>query len=185
MTQKDKHLVLWKNMLEGDLSALEEVYTYFHSDLYHYALKITEQEDLAADAVQDVFVDLWNYRHQIKNVNAPKYYLIRSLRNQCLKLIKKQNRLTNLAAVKPIDITITADELQLKDNSQVVKKAIEMAMQKLSPRQREIIYLKFYNNLDYEELAEVLEINYQSVVNHIHKAMIKLRQADVLQHFKY
>lgn len=185
MSQNDKHLILWKNMLQGDLSALEKIYTHFHADLYHYALKITEQQDLAEDAVQDVFVDLWNYRHQITNVHSPKYYLIRSLRNQCLKLIKKQNRLTDFAVVNPLNIRINAEELQLTDDSQATKKMIETALFKLSPRQREIIYLKFYNNLDYEELAEILEINYQSVVNHIHKAMIKLRQADVLQHFKY
>ena len=185
MTQKNKHLTIWENMLKGDLAALEQLYALFHTDLYHYALKITEQPDLAEDAVQDVFVDLWNYRKQITNINSPKFYLIRSLRNQCLKLIKKQNRLTDIAMVNPINIIIDPAELQLKSESDFMKKNIETAMDKLSPRQREIIYLKFYNNLDYEELAEVLEINYQSVVNHIHKAMIKLRQADVLKHLKY
>ncbi len=185
MTQKNKHLILWENMLKGDLVALEALYTLFHADLYHYALKITEQQNLAEDAVQDVFVDLWNYRQKIIGVNTPKFYLIRSLRNQCLKLLKKQNRLTDLTSANPFEISILPEELQLKVDNQLVKKAIETAMTKLSPRQREIIYLKFYNNLDYEELAEILDINYQSVVNHIHKAMIKLRQADVLQHFKY
>ncbi len=172
-------------MLKGDLAALEQLYTLFHTDLYHYALKITEQPDLAEDAVQDVFIDLWNYRKQITNIHSPKFYLIRSLRNQCLKLIKKQNRLTDFTAATAVSFIIEPVELQLKTDNDFVKKAIETAMHKLSPRQREIIYLKFYNNLDYEELAEVLEINYQSVVNHIHKAMIKLRQADVLQHLKY
>jgi len=185
MTQKDKQLKLWEAMLQGDLTALEQLYTLFHTDLYHYALKLTEQVDLAEDAVQDVFMDLWNYRKQLPAVYAPKFYLIRSVRNQCLKLIKKQNRLTSLDLANHFEMVILPEELQLKDNSEKTKKAIALGMATLSPRQREIIYLKFYNNLDYEELAEVLDINYQSVVNHIHKAMIKLRKADLLKHLKY
>lgn len=185
MTQKNRNLILWKKMLKGDLTALEQLYAFFYTDLYHYAIKITEQEYLAEDAVQDVFVDLWNYRNQITTVYSPKFYLIRSLRNQCLKLLKKQNRFTDLTLANPFEITILPEELKLREDNQVVKKAIKKALEQLSPRQREIIYLKFYNNLDYEELAEILEINYQSVVNHIHKAMLKLRKAEVIQHFKY
>ncbi len=185
MTQKNKQQNLWEAMLQGDLTALEQLYAHFHADLYHYALKLTEQVDLAEDAVQDVFVDLWNYRKQLPLVNAPKFYLIRSVRNQCLKLIKKQNRFTDLDNASPFEILIRPEELQLKDNSEATKNALAIAMAALSPRQREIMYLKFYNNLDYEELAEVLDINYQSVVNHIHKAMIKLRKAAVLKHLKY
>ena len=185
MTQNDRHLILWKKMLQGDLAALEQLYSLFHTDLFHYALKITEKSELAEDAVQDIFVDLWNYRSQIKAVKSPKFYLIRSLRNQCIKLLKKQNRIVEIAVINPLDITILPAELQLKQNEPTIKKRIAEAMTSLSPRQREIIYLKFYNNLDYDELAEILELNYQSVVNHIHKAMLKLRKADVLQHFKY
>ncbi len=185
MTQKDKQLKLWEAMLQGDLTALEQIYALFHADLYHYALKLTKQVDLAEDAVQDVFMDLWNYRKQLPTVHAPKFYLIRSVRNQCLKLINKQNRFTALDAASSFELTILPEELKIKDNSELTKKVIAAGMSTLSPRQREIIYLKFYNNLDYEELAEVLDINYQSVVNHIHKAMIKLRKADVLKHLKY
>ena len=105
--------------------------------------------------------------------------------DKCIKLLKRQNRMVDIAVINPLDITILPAELQLKQNEPTIKKRIAEAMTSLSPRQREIIYLKFYNNLDYDELAEILDINYQSVVNHIHKAMLKLRKADVLQHFKY
>ena len=184
MEEKGNHIKLWENVLKGELDALAQVYAIYYDDLYFYALKLTEQPDLAEDAVQDVFVDLWNYRQKIGSIHSPKFYLIRSVRNQCLKLLKKQNRYLNLTSADALDLTITPADLLLNTDNQNIKNAIQQAMKKLSPRQKEIIYLKFYNNLDYEELAAVLEINYQSVVNHIHKAMIKLRHADVLKHFK-
>ena len=184
-SQKETNIDLWNKILKGELSGLEQLYTLYYYDLFNYALKIVNQKDLAEDAVQDVFIDLWNYRKQLGNINAPKFYLIRSVRNQCLKILKKQQRFTDLSDASPFEITIFPEELQIKDNSAATKTAIEQTMAKLSPRQKEIIYLKFYNNLDYEELAEILDINYQSVVNHIHKAMIKLRQANILDHFKH
>ena len=183
MKKKDKNIQLWEELLQGDLNALEQIYTSFHSELYHYALKITSQVDLAEDALQDVFVDIWTYRSKLGSIHSVQAYLLRSVRNQCLKLLKRQQRFTNIDEAGSFDL-ILPEELQLVDPSQAIKQAIMEGMTKLSPRQREVIYLKYYNNLDYEELAEVLEINYQSVINHIHKAMLKLRDTDILKHIE-
>ena len=181
MTKKDRNIQLWENLLQGDLNALEQIYTSFHADLYHYALKITSQVDLAEDALQDVFVDIWTHRSTLGRIQSLRAYLLRSVRNQCLKLLKRQQRFTDISEADNFDL-IVPEELQLVDSSKAIKQAISIGMKKLSPRQREVLYLKYYNNLDYEELSEVLEINYQSVINHMHKAMIKLRDMDILKH---
>ena len=181
MTEKDKNIQLWSKLLKDDLSALEEIYTSFHDDLYHYALKITNQNDLAEDALQDVFVDIWTRRSNLGSIQSLRAYLLRSVRNQCLKLLKRQQRFTDITEAENFDL-IRPEELELVDPSLAIKKAITIGMASLSPRQREVLYLKYYNNLDYEEIAEVLEINYQSVINHIHKAMIKLRDMEVLKY---
>jgi len=183
MTRKDKNIRLWDKLLQGDLNALEQIYTYFHSELYHYALKITSQVDLAEDALQDVFVDIWTHRSKLGSIHSVRAYLLRSVRNQCLKLLKRQQRFTDITDAGSFDL-ILPEELRLVDPSQSIKQAIATGMTKLSPRQREVIYLKYYNNLDYEELAEVLDINYQSVINHIHKAMLKLRDMEILKHLE-
>ena len=66
-----------------------------------------------------------------------------------------------------------------------MKRKVADAMQSLSSRQREIVYLKFYENLEYQEIADLLTLNYQSVVNHVHRAIVKLRKADILKYLEY
>ena len=177
--------LLWENIRKGERSALEQLYKLYYSDLFLYALRLMEDKALAEDAVQDTFIDLWNYRTQLGAVQKLKFYLIRSVRNQCIKLIKKEKQTEDLEEVHPFKVSIQPEELELNDPSDATKKRLEEAFKALSPRQREIIYLKYYNNLDYEEIATLLSINYQSVVNHIHKSILKLRKAAVLQHLKF
>ena len=113
-----------------------------------------------------------------------KYYLIKSVRNSCLKLIQRKNKLSSLEEVEgQIKWNILPEELELSDSKIETKKLVQKALAELSNRQREIIFLKFFNNLDYEEIADLLDINYQSVVNHVHRAIQKLRKSSLLRFF--
>ncbi len=178
---------LWKRILsKADKIALQHIYKYFYPKLYQYALKLTVNQAMAEDAVHDTFLYLWQHRKQIGEIQSVQFYLIRSVRNACLKLIKKKNRLTHIDDVTThIDLMILPSELEFKNVNDDVKKRIKEALNSLSARQREIIYLKFYNNLDYEEIGKILNINYQSVVNHVYKGIQKLRKAETLQFFRH
>lgn len=165
---------------QGDVSALEELYRQYHPELYLYALKLTNSQDLAKDAIQDTFVAIWKYRSNIAKAHSMRFYLLQALRNQCLKILKKRRRFLSLGQGSP-EMIIQPEELKLKDASQETKLKITEALYRLSNRQREIIYLKYYENLDYQEIAKLLSINYQSVVNHVHRAIVRLRDEDVLK----
>lgn len=167
------------------MQALEQLYKCFYPDLYSYALKLTNHSSMAEDAVHDTFLYLWKHRHQIGTIQSFRFYIFKSIRNACLKMIQKKNRLSNLEEVDTrLELVILPEELKLKDVNLESKKRIQKALAELSNRQREIIYLKFYNNLDYEEIGELLQINYQSVVNHVHRAIQKLRKSDSLHFFR-
>lgn len=166
------------------MQALEQVYKKFYPDLFPYALKLTSQANLAEDAIQETFLYLWQHRTNIGPIHSLQFYLFRSVRNKCLKLIQKAAKLDRLEnAEQHLSLIIQPEELHLKDHNKQAKHIIQKALNELSPRQREIIYLKFYNNLDYKEIGNILDINYQSVVNHVHKAISKLRQSKTLDYF--
>jgi len=172
-------------MKRGDVKTFEHLYKSFYSDLFHYAVKLTTQPELAEDAIHDTFTYIWQNRKQLGKVTSVKFYLLRSVRNRCLKLLQKGQRLETLEKVEQnIELVIQPEELELGGESQATRAHIQTALHGLSGRQREIIFLKYFNNLDYQEIAELLSINYQSVVNHIHRAVVKLRKAEDLQHFK-
>ena len=176
--QRSKQLEI--RLQKGDVSALEELYQQYHPELYLYALKLTNSQDLAKDAIQDTFVAIWKYRSNLAKANSMRFYLLQALRNQCLKILKKRKRFLSIGPVSP-EMTIQPEELKLKDTSRETKQKITQALNSLSNRQREIVYLKYYENLDYQEIAKLLSINYQSVVNHVHRAIVRLRDADVLK----
>ena len=175
----------WRQVLQNDMQALKRIYTHFHPNLYQYALKLTTDSSLAEDSIHDTFLYLWQHRQKIGTIQSLPFYLFRSVRNACIKLIQKKKRIKNWEEVETqIDLRIEPKELYLTDNQIHIKIKIKAELATLSPRQREIIYLKFYNNLDYEEIGEVLNINYQSVVNHVYRAIQKLRVSKTLQFLK-
>ena len=180
MNQGQRSEQLAMRLQQGDASALEELYQQYHPELYLYALKLTNSQELAKDAIQDTFVAIWKYRSNLAKANSLRFYLLQALRNQCLKTLKKRKRFLSIGQVLP-EMVIQPEELKLKDRSQETKQKITQALYSLSNRQREIIYLKYYENLDYQEIAKLLSINYQSVVNHVHRAIVRLRDADVLK----
>lgn len=175
----------WEKVLQGDMQSLELIYKKFYPELFIYARKLANDSNIAEDAIQDTFLYLWQNRKNIGVIKSLKFYLIRSVRNTCLLLIKKKNKLENLEdADAHLSLSIQPSELKLKDENVEVNIQIKKSLNDLSPRQSEIIFLKFYNNLDYEEISEVLNINYQSVVNHVHKAIQKLRKSETLKYFQ-
>lgn len=175
----------WKKVLRGDMQSFELIYKAFYPDLFVYARKLANDSNLAEDAVQDTFLYLWQNKNNIGVIESIKFYLIRSVRNTCLLLIKKKNKLGSLEdAAANLSLIIHPSELKLKDEQVELNIQLKKSLENLSPRQSEIIFLKFYNNLDYEEISEVLDINYQSVVNHVHKAIQKLRKSETLKYFR-
>ncbi|RMF31261.1 MAG: sigma-70 family RNA polymerase sigma factor [Bacteroidetes bacterium] len=176
-SEKERYAELWVRMCRDDLEALEHLYRSLYADLYHYALKLTGLQESAEDAIHDTFVYIWQHRAALGQVESVKFYLLKAVRNQCLLLLRKNSREEALdPSATPPTMRIAPEELELGAVPPPQVRKVRQALQELSPRQAEIIFLKYYNNLDYEEIAELLALNYQSVVNHVFRAISKLRQ---------
>lgn len=176
---------LWNAFKKGDVHAFDELYTQYYHELHPYALKICKNPDLAFDAIHNTYVYLWQNKEGLGQISALKFYLLRSVRHECLNLLKKQKQFFGFDRdALEFEFIIEPEDLVLKEPIDKSKQKIKEALGKLSQRQQEIIYLKFYNNLEYGEIAEILELNYQSVVNSIHRSMIKLRNENILSQLK-
>jgi len=185
MDTNESAILLWHAFRKGDHSAFSELYIKYYPDLQPYALKICKNPELSFDAIHNTYVYLWQNKEGLGEITSLKFYLLRSVRHECISLLKKQKKYISLEGVEDeIEILIETEELTLTENSNQVKLKMKQALNTLSHRQREIIYLKFYNNLDYEEIAEILSLNYQSVVNSVHRAIVNLRKEHVLPYLK-
>lgn len=137
---------------------------------------MTGNEDLANEAIQVLFVKIWEKRSTLNSVQAVKSYLLRSYRRTVLDLIqieKQQNKLSFPSS----PFQISPEELLLFEQTKV-EQAQQLAdlLNRLPAKQKEIIYLRFYNQLSYLEIAEIIDLNYQSVRNYGVKAIQFLRE---------
>ena len=177
-TEKDT-ADLWLRFINGDFAAYASLYKEHVESLILYGLKIKPGKDEVQDAIQDLFVELWHSKENLKPVRLVSMYLLKALR---YKLIKKEK--TRISPLKndPDDLPATALEqsieffiLENEDRAYKLEK-IRRAVQLLPKRQQEIINLRFYKGLSTEQVADVMEINYQSAANLLHKAVQFLRQ---------
>lgn len=155
--------------------ALRTLFDLLYEDLYRYALRIVQSRIDAEDAIQNTFADLWQYRKTLDRTAPVRPYLFRAVRNHSMQLLR--------TAVQTVDLTDThgkmfyTREVLPDEVDEGQRRRIVAVLNGLPPRQRETLYLRFYEDLNYHQIATVMGINYQSVVNNAHKAVRRLRMS--------
>lgn len=169
-----------------DRQAFIKLYESSHSSLMSYGMKICAREELTRDCIHEVFLNLWEKRIKYDDVKDIRPYLFKCLRNVLIDHLKENPNNTksnyeitrngqpykneNFFNLSPEDVIINRE---IEEES---KSKIHLFIQQLSPRQKEIFYLKFYDGLSYQEIAETTGIKYQSVRNIIFEGIKKLRE---------
>jgi RNA polymerase sigma factor (sigma-70 family) len=176
MTLNEK--ILWLKFKSGDKNALGEIFHYYFKDLYFYGLKFVSIPDVVKDVIQDMFIRFWNDKEKLRKINNIKSYLLVSLRRDLIRW-KKKNRIEAVEGndIKLTDFHISPEDLIIENEERYeLHNLLILGVQKLSPRQQEVIFYRFYNDLDFNELSEVLEMNIQSVRNLLFRSLDALRK---------
>jgi RNA polymerase sigma factor (sigma-70 family) len=176
--QMDERLT-WLNFQAGDQHAFSCLYDAYFKPLYRFGLKISADANLVKDCIQELFIKLWRTKENLGQPVSTKRYLFQSLRRAILRELAKKHY--KMQAHLPEDYHFEVSlphEFRLIDIQMTEERMqhLEKAMQKLTRRQRDAIHLKFYGQLSYEEIAEIMELNVRSVYNLISKALDTLYQ---------
>lgn len=168
---------LWDRVCKGDQEAYASLHHQLYPCLYIYAKRIVNDAEDADDMIQDLFIKLWDRKSaigKIGNVKAYFYAALRSVAINHLRGLKSQeNKHQQLVLV---DLQPSVEDILIADeNSCEQRQMVKAALQKLPLKQREVVFLRFYDNLEYAQIVEITGIKYQSVVNHIHRALTMLR----------
>jgi RNA polymerase sigma factor (sigma-70 family) len=148
--------------------------------MYSYGLKISRDEDLVNDAIQEVFIQLIRKRKKIKITSRIQVYLFKSLRNKLFEEYRSKNRklhiLEGISDVKR-DFEPNAEQVLIDSESeQKIKSTLGKLVESLPARQKEIVYLKFTENLSYEEISELLQIDYDSARKLLYRSLKTLKE---------
>lgn len=167
---------LWSQFRMGNELAYTKLMNRYTRPMYNYGYRFCQDADLIKDCVQEVFLELWRKRERINSTPSVKWYLFKSLR---LRIFRDQpGWQRNEALEENYNFLVEFNvESQLIETAGVQEQSskIAAALNNLPPRQREILYLRFYENLDFGEISELMGINRQSVHNLLQKAFRSFR----------
>ena len=168
--------LLWHKFLDNDMDAFHEIYRENYQALFSYAMRFYYDKASAEDCLQSMFLNIFNSRIKLPSVKNVKAYLMKSLRNQILN--SKRTKIDDFPLIKDSEF-----DFKKKGLNENVYKQLKELINKLSPRERELVYLKYFHGLRSTEISTLLNIEYQTVRNILANAITKMRKLgdDVLQ----
>jgi RNA polymerase sigma factor (sigma-70 family) len=170
-------LELWDMFRHGNRKAYAELYNIFSVQLYSYGMKFTKDITLVEDAIHDLFCTLWTSRERLSQPFSVKNYLFKSLRNSIYKKLNTTTLLVEDEEILDFHFELSIDEkLAQNEHFLQMKKQVEQALEKLTSRQREIIYYRFYQNLEFDEIADIMNMQVRATYKLTARALEALRE---------
>jgi RNA polymerase sigma factor (sigma-70 family) len=164
---------LWASFKKGDEEAYETIFKNHYKLLLNYGLRINPDREEIKDCIQQLFTDLWESRQRLGTNSSIKMYLLASLRRSILRKLNASYIYSDIDKINPAFYIETSEESKIiKDQLEMdrVKKLSE-SIQKLPDRQKEALYLKYYGDQSFPEIAKVMGITTRAVYKLIYKAL--------------
>jgi RNA polymerase sigma factor (sigma-70 family) len=171
---------IWLAFKEGSWDAYTQLYNDHFKMLNNYGYKFTRDVSIIEDAVHDLFIKLWTNRETLGNPASIKNYLYKSLRGILFRKIQGQSRFVDLAGEQDYNFSfeISFDhQIIANEEERELQLKIRSVVNTLPARQQEIIFLRFYEGLGYEEISDIMEINVNSTYKLLYKAFNNLQGA--------
>ncbi|HVI45309.1 MAG TPA: sigma-70 family RNA polymerase sigma factor [Chitinophaga sp.] len=174
--------VNWQHFLEGGSDAFGRIIACYYNGLFQYGMKIHADSAFVEDCLQDMATTLWSKRQQLSRDVHVKGYLFKSLRHKMLRQL--QTRKTQqqhlhlwLQGYQPpfnAEFSIESSIIDSDADSQR-KQQLHACLQQLSHRQQEIIYLRYFQDLDHEQVAAIMKLSREATYNLLSATLKRLR----------
>ncbi|MGV3502692.1 MAG: RNA polymerase sigma factor [Adhaeribacter sp.] len=168
---------IWEQFRQGKEAAFTLLYQEYAPVLFQYGCKLSPDRDLVKDCLQMVFLNIWKNRSQLPAPPSVRHYLLKAIRNEIVKKTKDQSRFAAFPEEAALEVTSSfeAEWIDLQTEASRSEK-IQDVLRRMPARQREVIFLKYYQNLPYQEIAAIMGIEQDSVYKLTYKAIEKLQQ---------
>ena len=174
--QSESHVLWWNAFKQGDWDAFTALYGEFYELLNNYGHKFTKDADLIQDAVHDLFVRLWTTRTRLGNPASVKNYLYKALRSTLFRKIQSVSKFVELDNEgRGFEVNFIPDA-SFRQEEQELRNQVIALVNTLPARQQEIIFLRFYEGMSYDEIASIMDINMSSTYKLLYKALDNLQK---------
>jgi RNA polymerase sigma factor (sigma-70 family) len=171
---------LWNAFRKGDKESFRIIYKKYVPALLNYGMKISEDAELVEDCIQDLFVELWNSGERLSSTSCIKFYLFKALR---FKIYRNQVA-SHAKEMMPIEGFMmllkspSEEDIQIQHEMKTTQLLhLKEALETLPERQREAINLRYYHRFSNEEIAEIMNIGYNSAAKLIYAALKNLKES--------
>ena len=170
---------LWNNLKMGDEKAFSQLFEKYYPHLIRYGNTLSPNIYKVQDCVQDVFTDIWIYREKLSQSAVVKAYLLSSVRKRISRLQERDRIFRKTASIDAIEFLFdfSVEHHLIADETNADKVLnLNKLLNDLPARQKEALYLRYHQGLSVEEIADTLEVNYQSANNLLYRAVLNLRK---------
>jgi len=161
----------------GDDQAYSALYKLYAKDLYAFGLSLRAKTELIEDSIHDVFVEIFTHRQNLEKVDNLKYYFLAAFRNRLFFLIKKESKTFEISEKDTLGLEEKDFQEMWIEKETISEKEflVQRLLSELNMNQREAIYHRFVEGLSLEEISILMNINYQSTKNLLHRSIQKLK----------
>lgn len=169
---------IWRDFKIGKIEAYEYIYITYLPVLYNYGYKICLDNSLTQDCIQEVFITLLEKKDSLADSDSIKFYLFKALRRRLIRALEKHEKFSTLKINDRIDFQSNFSFDSAFDHEISEERSAELlvVLNALPPRQKEAVTLRFYDNMSYEEIAKIMNIEVTSVYKIIYKAIENLHK---------
>lgn len=174
---------LIERVRKGDRIAFNELYRQYYLSLRSYAELFLDEEE-SEDVVQDVFLNVWLRKEGLDDSQSLQGYLLRSVYNSSLNILKKKGRSNDYRSAYEQEIEEIGYKYYDPDANDVIRKLynldlraeINAAINSLPARCREVFTLSYLHDMPSKEISLQLGISLSTVDNHIYSVLKLLRE---------
>ncbi|SHE77788.1 RNA polymerase sigma factor, sigma-70 family [Mariniphaga anaerophila] len=167
---------LWNKVRSGNEKAYSLLYQKYANELFSFGSRLSPDRELVKDCIQNIFVRIFQNRKNLAATSNVRFYLMLALKNELYQAFRKDKNVSFAEFNPSFLVTYTVNN-QAVDDEETRARLEEIArmLNVLPPRQKEIIYYRFIEELSLDEIGQMMGINYQSAQNLIQRALKKLR----------
>ncbi|CAG5068435.1 RNA polymerase sigma factor FliA [Dyadobacter sp. CECT 9623] len=172
---------LWKSFISGDQQAFSQLYDQYSDSLFAFGMRYTTDDDLVKDCIHDLFIDLHSYRSGLSREVNVKFYLLKSFRRKLHAAHRKSSIFSidrwnadESFGMNAFSFSIE-HEIIMDESQREILQQLASEINQLPDRQREILYLKYNQDLDYDQIAAIMQISVPTCRTFIYRALKQLR----------
>ncbi|MES2650467.1 MAG: sigma-70 family RNA polymerase sigma factor [Bacteroidota bacterium] len=180
MDNKLSHHLLWERIRIGDKDAFFDLYKSLYYSLVNFGIRFCANADLSSEAADQVFITIWEKHTTLNRVDNVEAYLRTFLKRKLFRMLERSRKINNALLHADSEgelMEMSYEEFIVKIQSdELVRHQLKNALEKLTFRQKQLIHLKFFDGLSYEQIAERNNQTIKTAYNTIYDALKILRK---------